>query len=58
MLGRGGGKCSAGILEQSMGAGNRVGLGTGSRTGPPGYIGWRNRLILIDSWAPPSQESM
>jgi hypothetical protein len=21
------------------------------RTGPPGYIGWRNRFIGIDSWA-------
>jgi len=22
------------------------------RTGPPGYIGWRNRFLRIDSWAP------
>ncbi len=22
------------------------------RTGPPGYIGWRNRFFGIDSWAP------
>ncbi len=22
------------------------------RTGPPGYIGWRNRFLGIDSWAP------
>jgi hypothetical protein len=21
------------------------------RTGPPGYIGWRNRFLAIDSWA-------
>ncbi len=21
------------------------------RTGPPGYIGWRNRFLGIDSWA-------
>jgi hypothetical protein len=20
------------------------------RTGPPGYIGWRNRFLRIDSW--------
>ncbi len=24
----------------------------GYRTGPPGYIGWRNRFFEIDSWAP------
>jgi hypothetical protein len=32
------------------------GLGTeeeeGSRTGPPGYIGWRNSFLGIDSGAP------
>ncbi len=32
------------------------GLGTeeelGYRTGPPGYIGWRNSVLGIDSWAP------
>jgi hypothetical protein len=22
------------------------------RNGPPGYIGWQNRLLIIDSWAP------
>ncbi len=22
------------------------------RTGPPGYIGWRNQFLGIDSWAP------
>jgi hypothetical protein len=22
------------------------------RTGPPGYTGWRNRFLGIDSWAP------
>jgi hypothetical protein len=21
-------------------------------TGPPGYIGWRNQILGIDSWAP------
>jgi hypothetical protein len=35
---------------------NLGGLGTGKeygcRTGPPGYIGWRNRFLEIDSWAP------
>jgi len=33
----------AGILEQSMGARNRV--GKGCRTGLPGYIGWWNRFL-------------
>jgi len=32
------------------------GLGTeeeqGYRTGPPGYIGWRNSFLGIDAWAP------
>jgi hypothetical protein len=32
------------------------GFGTGEeygyRTGPPGYIGWRNSFLGIDSWAP------
>ncbi len=28
------------------------------RNGPAGYIGLRNRLILIDSWAPLSKVSM
>jgi hypothetical protein len=38
---------SAGILEQSMEARNRVGYGR--RTGPPpGYIGCRNRSLGID----------
>jgi len=23
-----------------------------NRTGPPGYIGWRNSFLGIDSWAP------
>jgi hypothetical protein len=38
------GSC-AGILEPSMEARQ------GCRTGPPGYIGWRNRFLGIDSWA-------
>jgi len=37
----------AGIFKQSMGARNRVGIGL-----PPGYIGWRNSFLGIDSWAP------
>jgi hypothetical protein len=32
------------------------GIGTeeeeGYRTGPPGYIGWRNSFLGIDSWVP------
>ncbi len=35
----------AGILGQSMGAKNSY------RIVPPGYIGWRNRFLGIDSWA-------
>ncbi len=41
---------STGIFKQSMGARNRV--GKGCRTGLPGYIGWRNQFLGIDSWAP------
>jgi hypothetical protein len=26
-------------------------LEKGYRTGPPGYIGWRNLFLIIDSWA-------
>jgi hypothetical protein len=37
---------SAGILEQSLGARNRVGLGLSC------YIGWRNKFLGIDSSAP------
>ncbi len=32
-----------------MGARDRV--AQGYRTGPPGYIGWRNSFLGIDSWA-------
>ncbi len=39
----------AGIFKQSMGARNRIGIGC--RTGPPGYIGWRNWFPGIDSKA-------
>jgi hypothetical protein len=37
----------AGILEQSLGAGNRVGIGFSG--GSPGYIDWRNRFLEIDA---------
>ncbi len=41
----------AGVFKESMGA-----IGTeeeeGYRTGPPGYIGWRNSFLGIDSGAP------
>ncbi len=40
----------AGILQQSMGARNRVGIGLSYR--PAFNIGWRNRFLVIDSWAP------
>ena len=36
----------AGILEQKMGARTRVGIGLS------GYIGWRNRFLGSDFWAP------
>ncbi len=39
---------SAELLEQSMGAS----LGTELSYRPTGYIGWRNRFLGIDSWAP------
>ncbi len=38
----------AGIFKQSMLARIRVGY----RTGPPGYMGWRNLFLGIDFWAP------
>jgi hypothetical protein len=37
-------------FRQFMGARNRVGIRLSY--GPPGYIGWRNRYLRIDSWAP------
>jgi hypothetical protein len=40
----------AGIFKKSMGARNRGGIGF--RSGPPGYIGWRNSFLGINSWAP------
>jgi len=40
----------AGIFIQSMGARNRGEYGY--RTDPPGYIGGRNSILGIDSWAP------
>jgi hypothetical protein len=35
------------ILEQPMGVRNKEGIGC--RTSPPGYIGWRNRFLGINS---------
>jgi hypothetical protein len=35
-----------------MGARNRVGIGLSYRPAMPGYIGWRNWFLGIDSWAP------
>ncbi len=43
-------KNRAGIFKESMGARNR--RGESYRTGPPGYIGWRNSFLEIDSGAP------
>jgi hypothetical protein len=37
-------------FKKSMGTRNRG--GTGLSYGPPGYIGWRNSFLGIDSWAP------
>ncbi len=42
----------AGILEQSVGARNRVGKGLSYRPAMLGYIVWRNRFLGTDSWAP------
>ncbi len=42
----------AGIFKKSMGARNRGGIGLPYRTGPPGYIGWRNSFLGINSGAP------
>ncbi len=41
----------AGIFKESMGARNRGGRGLSFRP-PPGYIGWRNSFLGIDSGAP------
>jgi hypothetical protein len=40
----------AGIFKESMGARNRIGRGLSYR--PPGYIGWRNSFLGIDSGSP------
>jgi hypothetical protein len=41
------------IFIQSIGSRNRVGIGLLTYcTGPPGYIGWWNSFLGIDSWAP------
>jgi hypothetical protein len=37
----------AGIFKQSVGDRKRVGIGLSYR--PPGYIGWRNSFLGIDS---------
>ncbi len=44
----------AGILEQSMGARNRVGIGLSYRPARLHVhtVGWRNQFLGIDSWAP------
>jgi hypothetical protein len=47
----------AGILEQSLGARNRVGKGLHKlaeklKNTVSGFIGWRNRCLEIGSWAP------
>jgi hypothetical protein len=42
------GLISAGILEQSNGAGNRVAVS---------YVAWRNRFLATDSWSPEKFEN-
>jgi hypothetical protein len=43
----------AGIFKESMGARSvDTEEEKGYRTGPPGYIGWRNSILGIDSWTP------
>ncbi len=44
------GGCWAGIFKESMGAGTEE--EEGYRTGPPGYIGWRNSFLGINSKVP------
>jgi hypothetical protein len=39
------------LSQQSMGARNRVGIGLSYRPARL-YIGWRNRILRINSWAP------
>jgi hypothetical protein len=39
----------AGIFKESKGARNRGGIGLSYR--PTSYIGWRNSVLGIDSWA-------
>jgi len=41
---------TAGIFKEAKGLGNED--EEGYRTGPPGYIGWRNSFLGIDSVAP------
>jgi hypothetical protein len=43
-------KFSAGILEQSIRARNRVGIGLSYRPARL-LIGWQNHFLGIDSWA-------
>ncbi len=43
---------SDGILEQSLGARNQVGIARVVVPAQPGYIGWWNRFVEIYSWAP------
>jgi hypothetical protein len=40
----------AGIFKKSIGARNRAGIGL--CTSPPGYIGWQNSFLGVNSWAP------
>jgi hypothetical protein len=42
----------AGIFEQSMGPRNQVGIGFSYRPARLQYIGWRNRFLGINFWAP------
>ncbi len=42
----------AGIFKKSLGARKGTEEEEGYRTGPPGYIGWRNSFLGIDSGAP------
>jgi hypothetical protein len=42
----------AGILEQSTVRGLGTEQEKGCRTGRSSYVGWRNRFLGIESWAP------
>jgi hypothetical protein len=45
------------FLNNLWGARNRVGIGLSYQPAMPGYIGWQNWFLGIDSWAPSKFEN-